>query len=103
MRAFYVHIMASRRNGTLYVGMTDDLPRRILEHKFGSLAGFTAKYGIRMLVYYEVFDAAYDAILREKRIKKWKRQWKLELIEHHNPGWKDLCSAEGVIDSLPSG
>lgn len=86
----YVYILASKRNGTLYVGITSDIVRRVSEHKQGLLPGFTRKYGVKTLVYYEVFDRIDDAILREKRIKDWKRAWKMDLIERDNPQWLDL-------------
>ena len=90
MKTYYVYILASKRNGTLYIGVTNDLIRRVWEHKNNIIKGFTAKYGVHRLVYYEHTDDAYSAIIREKRMKKWKRQWKLALIEKHNPGWRDL-------------
>ena len=90
MRPFYVYILASKRIGTLYVGVTNDLVRRIYEHKSGLVEGFTKKYGVHQLVYYEEFDSISDALEREKKIKKWKRSWKVELIERDNPEWNDL-------------
>jgi putative endonuclease len=101
MKACFVYILASKRNGTLYIGVTNDLVRRILEHKTGSIPGFTARYGVCILVYYEVFDSMYDAIVREKRMKKWKRRWKLDLIEAHNPKWQELLSDDGSVLPLP--
>ena len=101
MNAFFVYILASKRNGTLYIGVTNDLYRRVVEHKTGSVPGFTARYGVSVLVHYEVYDNMYDAIVREKRMKKWKRKWKLELIEAHNPKWQDLFADGGSILSLP--
>tara|TARA_R110002072_G_scaffold79520_1_gene183375 strand:+ start:108 stop:419 length:312 start_codon:yes stop_codon:yes gene_type:complete len=88
----YVYVMASRRNGTLYVGVTSDLERRVYQHKTGSIKGFTQKYGVKSLVYFEAFDDIEQAILREKALKKWRRAWKLELIEKENPGWRDLSA-----------
>jgi putative endonuclease len=88
--AFYVYILASRRNGTLYVGMTDDLGRRIWQHKEGQLPGFTRRYGVKTLVWYEVHASREAAFLRERAIKKWNRQWKIELIEAANPDWTEL-------------
>ena len=85
-----VYILASRRNGTLYVGVTSDLVGRIWQHKNDNVAGFTRKYGVCMLVYYELHEDMDNAILREKRLKKWNRSWKLRLIEKVNPEWKDL-------------
>ncbi len=90
MPTYYVYILASRRNGTLYIGVTNDLVRRVYEHKEDLVPGFTSKYGVHQLVYYETFDNVQEAIEREKRLKKWKRQWKLALIEEANPLWKDL-------------
>ncbi len=88
--AGYVYILASRRNGTLYIGVTSDLARRIFEHREGLLPGFTREHGVKTLVHYEPFDRIDDAIHREKQMKKWNRAWKLELIERHNPQWLDL-------------
>jgi len=82
--------MASRRNGTLYIGITNDIVRRVYEHKNNFIDGFTSKYGIHNLVYYEQFDNIESAIQREKQLKKWNRKWKIELIERVNPNWKDL-------------
>jgi putative endonuclease len=87
---FYVYILASKRNGTLYIGVTSDLVRRVWEHKSDAVEGFTKKYGIHRLVWYEAADTALAAITREKQLKKWNRAWKLELIEKMNPDWKDL-------------
>jgi putative endonuclease len=89
-KTYYVYILASARNGTLYIGMTNDLPRRMWEHKEGLVPGFTKKYGIKTLVYYETFDDVNVAIHRETRLKKFKREWKLNLIEQRNPDWADL-------------
>jgi len=91
MNKYYVYILASQRNGTLYTGLTNDLERRISEHKRKVVKGFTAKYNVNQLVYFEEFESANEAALREKRIKKWKRAWKLELIEKDNPNWNDLA------------
>jgi putative endonuclease len=87
---FYVYILASRRNGTLYIGMTDDLARRVWEHQIGAVPGFTKKYGVKMLVWFEVHESRESAFERERQLKKWNRSWKLELIEGLNPTWKDL-------------
>ena len=87
---YYVYILASRRNGTLYVGVTNDVVRRSWEHKNDLVAGFTKKYGVHILVYYELYDDINIAIAREKRLKKWNRAWKLKLIEKNNSGWNDL-------------
>lgn len=85
-----VYILANKRNGTLYTGVTSDLIQRIWQHKNGEIDGFTKKYGVHILVYFELFESMYDAIAREKAIKKWKREWKLSLIEIKNPYWRDL-------------
>lgn len=85
-----VYILASKRNGTLYVGVTSDLVKRIWQHKNDLVEGFTKKYKVHDLVWYELVDDMASAILREKQIKEWKRQWKLELIEKLNPYWNDL-------------
>nr|WP_299345597.1 GIY-YIG nuclease family protein [Allomuricauda sp.] len=87
---YYVYIIANKRNGTLYVGVTNNLERRVFEHKSGSVKGFTQKYGLKKLVYFETYQDVNDAILREKRLKKWKRQWKIDLIEKENLNWIDL-------------
>jgi putative endonuclease len=86
----YVYILASRRNGTLYVGVTSDLVRRVYEHKIGAADGFTKQHDVKRLVRFEVFDDIEAAIHREKRLKKWNRAWKLRLIERENPDWTDL-------------
>lgn len=88
--AFFVYIMASQRNGTLYTGMTDDLAKRAFQHANHDLAGFTAKHGVDQLVWFELHDSRDTAFIRERQIKKWERRWKLELIETNNPGWRDL-------------
>ncbi len=85
-----VYMLASRRNGTLYVGVTSDLIKRIWEHKSDAVDGFTKRYGVHTLVWYEVHEEILPAITREKAIKEWKRKWKLELIEKANPSWRDL-------------
>ena len=90
MKQYFVYILASRRNGTLYVGVTNNLLKRVCEHKNNLIEGFTKKYNVHTLVHHEVYNDIYDAIAREKRIKKWKRRWKIELIEKSNPGWEDL-------------
>jgi len=86
----WVYIMASKRNGTLYVGATSDLAKRMWEHKNGLVEGFTRRYQVDRLVYCEPFDDAENAITREKQLKKWRRAWKIELIENSNPEWRDL-------------
>jgi len=85
-----VYILASKRNGTLYVGVTSDLGMRMWQHKNDFVAGFTAVHAVHRLVYYEVHATMYEAIVREKRIKEWRRAWKLRLIESSNPEWRDL-------------
>jgi len=85
-----VYILASKRNGTLYVGVTSDLVKRVWEHSNNVVEGFTSRYGVHFLVYFEMHDDMEQAILREKRIKKWNRDWKIELIEKQNPEWTDL-------------
>ena len=89
-KKFYVYILASKRNGTLYTGVTSNLIKRVWQHKHEVIQGFTRKYNIKTLVYYEVHENAESAISREKRIKKWRRAWKLGLIEENNPEWRDL-------------
>jgi putative endonuclease len=86
----FVYVLASRRNGTLHVGVTSDLAKRVQEHREGLVPGFTRKYGVKLLVYFELHHDINTAILREKRIKRWHRKWKLELIEAANPQWRDL-------------
>ena len=93
--SYFVYMLASRRNGTLYVGVTNDLGRRSGEHKAKAVPGFTKRYGVDILVWYEVYDRIDDAIAREKQIKGWNRAWKIRLIEEHNSGWNDL--APGLI------
>src|SRR5689334_13422634 len=88
--SFYVYILASRRYGTLYIGVTSDIVKRMVEHRDELADGFTKKYNVKMLVYYERHNTAESAIVREKRMKEWKRKWKLELIEKSNPNWHDL-------------
>ena len=90
MKEFYVYILCNKRNGTLYAGVTSDLIKRVYEHKNNLIDGFTKKYNVHRLVWYEGHEVAQTAIEREKQIKKWKRKWKLELIEKHNPNWDDL-------------
>jgi len=88
--SYCVYILASRRNGTLYTGVTNDLARRVSEHQQALAPGFTSKYGVKTLVWYENTDSIEYAITREKRIKRWRRAWKLALIEAANPDWRDL-------------
>ena len=93
--SYFVYILASRRNGTLYVGVTNDLARRVAEHKDKVVPGFTRRHRVDILVWYEVHADINDAIAREKQIKGWNRAWKLRLIEKDNSGWNDL--APGLI------
>ena len=89
-RQYYVYILASGPYGTLYVGITNDLKRRVWEHQNDFVKGFTQRYGVHSLVWYEVHEDPYEAITREKRIKKWNRDWKVNLIQSMNPSWDDL-------------
>ena len=90
MQAGYVYIMANRRNGTIYIGVTSDLIGRVYQHREGLVDGFTKRYGCRQLMYFEVFDDLQDARLRELQMKEWKRSWKVRLIEENNLEWADL-------------
>ena len=92
-KIYYVYILASKRNGTLYTGVTSDLIKRVYQHKNDQIKGFTSNYQIHMLVYYEETNNIEAAITREKQLKKWNRKWKLELIEKVNPNWNDLAKA----------
>ncbi len=87
---YYVYLLASKRNGTLYVCVTSDLIKRVYEHKDNLVGGFTKKYNAHNLVYFETTEDINSAIIREKQLKKWKRAWKIELIEKNNPEWRDL-------------
>jgi putative endonuclease len=89
-REFYVYILASHIGGTLYIGVTGDLIARVTQHRSKEVPGFTKRYGVMRLVYYEVYDDVEAAIVREKRLKKWHRAWKIQLIEENNPNWDDL-------------
>jgi putative endonuclease len=91
-KQFFVYILASGKHGTICIGVTNDLIRRVYEHKERLVPGFTKDYGVDKLLYYEVFDDPESAILREKRLKRWRRDWKVELIERDNPNWDDLYS-----------
>jgi putative endonuclease len=97
-RTYWVYILASRKHGTLYVGMTSDLPGRVYEHREGLTPGFTSRYGVRMLVYFESFGIVEDAIAREKQLKRWRRDWKINLIERSNPEWADLF--DGIFHQM---
>ncbi len=89
-RKGFVYILASKPHGTLYVGVTSDLSRRVGEHRRGDVEGFTKEHGVKRLVYFEAHDGIIDAIAREKQLKRWKRLWKIRLIEEANPMWRDL-------------
>ena len=89
-KRFYVYILASKPRGSIYVGMTNDLVRRVWQHKEGQADGFTKQYWIKRLVYYEIHATAENAIKREKRLKRWRRAWKDDLVETVNPKWRDL-------------
>ena len=91
----YVYILASQKNGTLYTGVTNSLGERIAQHKRGEGSGFSAKYGVKRLVWYEEHFDIRDAIEREKQIKRWRRAWKIALIEEHNPDWNELFRGAG--------
>jgi putative endonuclease len=95
-RTYHVYVLASQRNGTLYVGVTGDLARRVFEHREGLIEGFTSKYGVTRLVWSEAFSNLHDAIAAEKRIKRWRRAWKIEMIEKTNPQWLDLYVVTAV-------
>ena len=97
-KQYFVYILTNRKRGVLYVGVTNDLIRRSIEHKFGEETGFTKHYNVNKLVYYQETNDINEAIKREKRIKKWNRDWKIRLIEEFNPEWKDL--AEHLNHSL---
>ena len=90
MKSYYVYILSSKRNGTLYTGITSDLIKRTYEHKNELVEGFTKKYNVHNLVWYEIHESPESAITREKQIKNWNRQWKINLIEKENPEWHDL-------------
>jgi putative endonuclease len=90
MKQYYVYILASKKNGTLYIGVTSDLVKRIYEHKQNLIDGFSKEYNVHSLVYYELHQEVEEAILREKQMKKWNRKWKMRLIEEKNHEWKDL-------------
>lgn len=92
-RRGFVYLMASRRNGTLYLGVTSDLPKRVWQHRNKVVEGFSKQHGCILLVWYEAFDDIQQARLRESQMKKWKRAWKMELIERNNPQWLDLFEA----------
>ncbi|MCB9782123.1 MAG: GIY-YIG nuclease family protein [Candidatus Omnitrophica bacterium] len=89
-KRFFVYILSSRKHGTLYIGVTSSLAKRVWQHKTKQVEGFTQKYGVDQLVYFEVHEDPLGAITREKQLKKWKRAWKIRLIEETNPDWRDL-------------
>jgi putative endonuclease len=89
--AFFFYILANKRNGTLYVGMTDDLVKRVWQHRNDVIPGFTKRYGVKTLVWHETHESRESAFARERQLKKWNRAWKLELIESINPSWRDLA------------
>jgi putative endonuclease len=101
-KQFYVYILAKERNGTFYVGLTSDLIQRMYQHKNGIIEGFTKEHDIKTLVYYEVFSDAENAIKREKRLKKWPRDFKMNVIEKMNPEWKDLYETITLYPYFPS-
>jgi putative endonuclease len=88
--SYYVYILASRKDGAIYVGITNDIVRRIYEHRIKAVRGFTSKYNITRLVWFEIYDDPISAISREKELKKWKRAWKVQLVDAQNPQWNDL-------------
>ena len=88
--AYYVYILASKKHGTLYLGVTNDIVRRVYQHRTKAVGGFTARYDVNKLVWFEIYDDAVTAITREKELKKWRRDWKIRLIEEQNPEWVDL-------------
>ena len=90
MKSYHVYILASKKNGTLYIGVTSNLKKRVYEHKNNLVNGFTKKYNVHRLVYFETTCDINSAMTREKQLKKWKRDWKIHLIEKHNPEWRDL-------------
>jgi putative endonuclease len=100
--AGHLYIFASRRHGTLYIGVTTDLPKRIYEHRNGLVPGFTCKYRVKRLVYVETYDDVSDAIVRERRMKEWKRDWKIRRIEEENPLWQDLAVTLLGFEPLPT-
>jgi putative endonuclease len=98
-RSFFVYIVANKKNGTLYVGVTNNLARRIAEHKAKLVAGFTQKYGVDRLVYFEAFESILEARAREHLLKRWRRAWKIALIEKLNPDWRDLSDQIEPIET----
>ena len=100
---YFVYILASRKNGTLYIGLTNDLLERVYQHKERLVPGFTRKYNVHVLVHYEKYSDIYSAIEREKRMKKWNRQWKINLIQSVNPDWNDLYNGLHTSQSQRTG
>jgi putative endonuclease len=90
-KRYFVYILASRRNGTLYVGVTNDLARRLMQHRAKAVPGFTRRYGVDKLAYFEEYPSILEARAREGTLKRWRRAWKIALIEEHNPQWRDLA------------
>ncbi|QUS56351.1 GIY-YIG nuclease family protein [Pseudovibrio brasiliensis] len=88
--SYYMYILASRKHGTLYTGVTNNLPERVHQHKTKMNSGFTARYGVSKLVYYELYEEPHEAIRKEKQVKRWRRDWKIQAIEEMNPHWEDL-------------
>ena len=101
MKCYYVYILASKKNGTLYIGVTNDLRQRVHQHTCAMVPGFTKRYSMHRLVYFETFRRIGDALTAEKRLKKWSRQWKIRLIEEHNPQWKDLYEDQAQRNGFP--
>jgi putative endonuclease len=90
MKQYFVYIMASKKNGTLYIGSTSNLPQRVTQHQTGLINGFTKQYGVKTLVYFEEIGDSYAMVTRERQLKKWNRDWKIRLIEDMNPNWEEL-------------
>jgi putative endonuclease len=98
MKNYYVYILSNKKNGTLYIGVTNSLKRRIYEHKVGYRGGFTKKYGLKKLVWFQIFNDINKAIESEKRMKKWKCEYKINVIKQMNPEWEDLCYKIFFVD-----
>ena len=94
-KIYFIYIISNKKNGTLYIGMTNNLARRMYEHKNKLIEGFSKKYDVCKLIHYEIFNDPSSAIHREKLLKNWNREWKIKLIEKNNPEWRDLCSELG--------
>lgn len=101
--SFFVYILASKRNGTLYIGLTNDLTRRLSAHKAKLVLGFTKQYDVTLLVYFETFESVLEARSREHTLKRWRRAWKLKLIEKFNPDWRDLTDELNTLAMTGSG